>query len=504
MRSDKPNVLMLMGDQHPVYMTGCYGHPFARTPSMDSIAEQGTTFDAAYCASPLCAPSRAAMMTGRHVHSIEVWDNASPLRCDWPTFAHSFTAAGYRTILCGKMHFVGPDQHHGFEERWTQDIYPSTFDWTISNRERVFVKPRGTGQGRHRVYESGVGRTPDMDYDEEVAFRAVTGLRAIARENSNRPFFLCVSFNGPHYPFRAPREYWDLYRDQDIRVPELPEGFQSEDHPTVQWVRDATHLEEPVPEDICRRAKHATLGRLTMLDDYLDRILTELSEGGLEDDTIVLYASDHGDMMGEHGLWFKCTHYEWSSSVPLMVKGPGIRRGRIDEPVSLLDLGPTLCSLAGIDQVYPRTDGRDLSPLVTGEGENVDGEMIFEYYGDGTWRGWRTIRRGKLKLTYAPGFEPLIFDLERDPGEWNDVARDPDYQGARERMMETILQDWNPEECDERRYLSEERRLAILKALGPKRPESWIYPSPPVPHPGTGHSRRTRFTGQDEERKEQT
>lgn len=493
MAEDRPNILMLMGDQHPTFMTGCYGHPVARTPTMDTIADRGVTFDAAYCPSPLCTPSRSAMMTGRHVHTIEVWDNASPLRSDWPTFAHSFWAAGYRTILCGKMHYVGPDQHHGFEERWTQDIYPSTFDWTNPNRERVFVKPRGTGQGRHRVYESGIGWTPDMDYDEEVAFRALTGIRSMGRGGDDRPFMLCVSFTGPHYPFCSPQKYWDLYDDDDIEVPSLPEDYQKNDHPTVQWIRAATHMEEPVPDEICRRARHATLGRIAMLDDYLGEILGQLSDSGLDDNTIVLYASDHGDMMGEHGLWFKCTHYEWSSRVPWIICGPGIRRGRSEEPVNLLDLGTTLCSLAGIQPVYPVTDGRDLSPLVMGEREDGDGESIIEYYGDGTWRGWRTIRRGKLKLTYAPGYEPLMFDLERDPGEWEDVSADPEYSEPREELMERILQYWNPEECDEKRYQSEERRLAILRSHGPKRPESWTFKSPPIPHPGTGHSKKSKY-----------
>jgi len=492
MPEDRPNILMLMGDQHPVFMTGCYGHPVVKTPTMDGIAGEGITFDSAYCPSPLCAPSRAAMMTGRHVHTIEVWDNASPLRSDWPTLAHSFRAAGYRTILCGKMHFVGPDQHHGFEERWTQDIYPSTFDWTNPNRERVFVKPRGTGQGRHRVYESGIGWTPDMDYDEEVAFRALTGIRAMGRGDDDRPTLLCVSFNGPHYPFSAPQRYWDLYDDGDVDVPSLPEGYQDDDHPTVQWVRAATHMEEPVPEDICRRARHATLGRVTMIDDYLGRILRELQEAGMADDTIVLYTSDHGDMMGEHGLWFKCTHYEWSSRVPLVMSGPGIARGRTAEPVSLLDLGPTLCSLAGVEPVYPVSDGRNLTLLISGE--EWTGEAIVEYYGDGTWRGWRTIRRGDLKMTYAPGYKPLLFDLGRDPGEWNDVAAEPAYREDRERLMERIMRGWEPAECDERRYLSEERRLAVLRSHGPKKPESWIYRSPPVPHPGTGHSSKSKYS----------
>ena len=176
-----------------------------------------------------------------------------------------------------------------------------------------------------------------------------------------------------------------------------------------------------------------------------------------------------------------------------MVTGPGIPAARSTEPVSLLDLGPTLCSLAGIEQVYPVTDGRDLGPLLTGERDDREGEAIVEYYGDGTWRGWRTIRRGNLKLTYAPGYEPLMFDLEKDPGEWNDVSGDPAYARARELLMERVLRGWNPEECDERRYRSEERRLAILKTHGPGKPESWRYPSPPLPRPGTGHSVKSSY-----------
>ena len=488
MTTNQPNILMIMGDQHPVLMTGCYGHKIVQTPAMDSIAERGIAFDAAYCPSPLCAPSRAAMMAGRHSSAIEIWDNASPFRSDWPTFAHSFRAAGYKTVLCGKMHFVGADQHHGFEERWTQDIYPSTFDWTLSNREKVYVKPRGTGQGRHRVHESGVAWTGDMDYDEEVLFRAVNGLHGISRDPSTDPFFLCVSFTGPHYPFYAPQKYWDMYDDKDIELPEIPANPQDSYHPIVQWVREATHLEEPVPDEVCIRARHATLGRITMVDDYVGQLLEALSETGVADDTIILYTSDHGDMMGEHGMWFKCTAYEWSSRVPFMICGPGIPHGRRSAPASLLDLGPTLCSLAGIDPVYPVSDGRDLAGIIRGEEPDGTGEAIIEYYGDGTWRGWRTIRRGNLKLTYAPGFEPLMFDLEKDPGERNDVAGDPAYREVRESLMRRILENWDPEACDEKRYLSEERRLAVLKAHGPGKPESWTYKSPPIPHPGTGHS----------------
>jgi choline-sulfatase len=472
-----------MGDQHPFSMLGCYGHPVVKTPNLDHLAEEGAVFDGAYCPSPLCAPSRAATLTGRHVHEIEVWDNASPLRSDWPTFIHSFRAAGYRTILSGKMHFVGPDQLHGFEERWTQEIYPTTFDWTYPSRDGVHVNPPGRGQAVHRVRESGMGWTWDMDYDEEVLFRTLYGLRNMDRESGGRPFLLVASFTGPHYPYFAPEAYWNLYRDDDIEVPRTPQERLEGDPVYVRWFREYAHLKEPVPDEVCRRATRAMLGRISMIDDYCGKILQLLYDSNIDRDTLVLYASDHGDMMGEHGLWFKGTAYEGSTRVPLIMKGPGIPAHRVRSAVSLLDLGPTLCALAGIEPVYRNADGRDLSGLVTGGADAADPQAIVEYYGDGTWRGWRMIRTGKWKYIHVPDTESLLYDLEEDPGEWKNLANDPACRKVRESLYKRLMAGWDPDDCDERRWQSQERRLAILGAVGRGRPREWQPPSSPVPHP---------------------
>lgn len=450
-----------MSDEHPVFMTGCYGHRSVRTPVIDALAASGAVFDAAYCPSPICAPSRAAMMTGRHVHEIEVWDNASPLRSDWPTFAHSFSAAGYRTALCGKMHFVGPDQHHGFAERWTKDIYPASFDWTRSNRAGPAVNE---GQNIDRVFETGPGWTPDMDYDEAVVARAEYGLRRWLRRKSPSPFLLCVSLTGPHFPYRAPRKYWDLYTDQDIDLPHLPPGFAAREHTYVQWLRVHGRMQRRVPDHICRSARHAILARITMVDDYFGRLLELLTQEGADHDAIVVYASDHGDMMGEHGLWFKNAAFEWSSRVPWILRAPDVAGQRISEVVSLLDLGPTLCGLAGITPVYPLSGGRDLSPLLLGRRRPGQGLAIMENYAEGVWRGWRMVRRGRFKLVYVPGYRSELYDVVRDPDEWHDLAAQPRFAGIRRRLEALALRDWDPDACDERRWQSEERRLAILRA----------------------------------------
>ncbi len=475
-----PNVLLLMGDEHPVFMTGCYGHPTAKTPTMDRLAAAGTVFDAAYCPSPICAPSRAAMVTGRHVHTIEVWDNASPLRSDWPTFAHSFRAAGYRTILDGKMHFVGPDQLHGFEERWTQDIYPATFDWTRSHRGRA---PENPGQNIDRVFEAGPGWTRDMDYDEEVCFRAEYGLRRLSRSTDGRPFFLCVSFTGPHYPYRAPQRCWDLYSHDDVPMPSVPEDYAEREGEWVKWLRRHGRFHRLVPDEVCRAARRAILARTTMLDDYLGRVVGLLEELGMADDTLIAYTSDHGDMMGEHGLWFKNAAYDWSSRVPLIFTGPGVPTQRTGEAFDLLGIGPTLCGLAGIEPIYDVTDGRDVSDLVLGKRKGGEGLAVMENYGEGVVRGWRMVRRGRYKLNYVPGCPPELFDMEADPGEWHDLGADPERAAVRDELVKIALTDWDPDACDESRYRSEDRRLAILKSLRNGPPLDWQTPSSPVPHP---------------------
>lgn len=474
----KPNVLIIMADEHPYFLTGCYGNKKMITPNIDKLSEEGVIFDAAYCASPISAPSRASLMTGRNVHLHEVWDNAAPLRSDWPTFAHSFTAAGYQTILCGKMHFVGPDQLHGFSERWTKDIYPATFEWSNSNRNSLYIN---TGQNIDRVMDAGPGLTSDMDYDEEVIFRTEYGLRYLKRKNADIPFMMCVSFTGPHYPFKAPQKYWDMYSDEDVDLPYLPDNFMEKESDHLQWARAMGKFEKLVPDSVLIKARHAIMARVTSIDDYVGRIIGLLKELDMYDNTIIIYTSDHGEMLGEHGLWYKNTALEASARVPLIFSGKGIPSDRrISEPVSLLDLGITLCNLANIEMIYPITDGRDISDLVLNKRASGEGLAIMENYGEGTRKGYRMVRKGNYKLIYVPDGDIDLYDLEKDPGEWNDLAEKPEYKSIVKSMLDIALKGWEDHaRYDEMRWQSEERRIAINKAPKP----NWDYPSPPLPHP---------------------
>lgn len=469
-RANQPNVVVFITDEQPAFMTGCYGDLLARTPTIDRLAVIGAVFNAAYCASPICCPCRAAMMTSRHVHTVEVWDNASPLRSDWPTFAHTFRAAGYRTVLCGKMHFVGPDQLHGFEERWVSDIYPASFDWTRSNRQGVAVNDGG--QTRAMVMSAGPGETEDMLYDDLVIRRAAEGLPALLADD--RPFLLVVSITGPHFPFNAPVAYWDMFKDAEIPLPESPPGARMREHPYVNWVRASGRLDEPVPDEVCRRARRAIYGRMALVDDHLRKIVSTLERHGAMASTLFTFTSDHGDMMGEHGLWFKNTAFDASSRVPLIFSGPGIRSRRFDETVSLLDLGPTFAGLAGIPPLNVPTDGRDLAPLLRGERAQEPGQAVIENYGEGLHRGVRTIVRDGHKLNVCVDTPLELFDLRADPGEWDNVVGDPHYSAVLRDLWQRLdAASPEPARYDELRWLSEERRLALLAAVPPAQRLAW-------------------------------
>lgn len=465
-----PNVVVFITDEQPAHMTGCYGDAIARTPTMDRLAQRGALWEHAYCASPICCPCRAAMMTSRHVHNVEVWDNGSPLRSDWPTFAHTFRASGYRTILCGKMHFVGPDQLHGFEERWVPDIYPATFEWTRSNRAAVAVN---TGQQTiDSVMIAGPGETEDMNYDELVLRKAEAGLPELL--DGDRPFLLVVSITGPHYPFKAPQKYWDMFAEADIPLPELPDNFMAGEHPSVAWVRTSGRFETLVPDEVCLAARRAIYGRMALADDHLQRVIAILETRGVLDETVTAFLSDHGDMMGEHGLWYKNTAFEASSRVPLIFAGPGIKPTRLTETASLLDLGPTLAGLAGIKPLNVPSDGRDLSPLLRGERAAETGSAVIENYAEGLQRGVRTLVQWPWKLNLCLGTPPELFNVAADPGEWHNVADDP-ANAARLARMTAELDAATPESAhyDERRWQSEERRLAILAAVPANERPAW-------------------------------
>lgn len=441
---EQPNILLMVSDQHAAQVMGCAGDPLVRTPNLDALAERGTIFDHAHCAAPLCVPSRMTMLTGRHCPEIGVWTNSCYLPSDTPTFAHALGADGYETVLCGRMHFVGPDQRHGFHKRLMGDVTGLTHPGScMPNMPRKLLS--GTGQGYSAVNVAGPGRSAYQAFDEAVLEHAHEWLARRTESDDERPFLLTAGFVLPHCPFVARQELYDYYYER-IDIPEMPEGYLDNLHPAMKEWRASRGIEELTEEQI-RKARAAYYGMVEHFDEVVGGMLRSLEDVGLSDDTIVIYVSDHGESAGRNGLWWKSNFYDHSVGVPMMMAGPGIPQARRSEIVSLLDLAPTLSDLAGAPDL-PRRAGQSLLPLLRDElsapwRDEALSEMVnlgpkYPYPG-------RMIRRGPWKLIHYEGQEPMLFNLDEDPNEFMDRAQDPACSEVRAYLHHRVREGWEPE-----------------------------------------------------------
>ncbi|MDR3493398.1 MAG: choline-sulfatase [Ancalomicrobiaceae bacterium] len=462
----QPNILILMVDQlnGTLFPDGPAG--FLSAPNLRRLAGAATRFSTCYTASPLCAPGRASFMSGQLPSHTRVYDNAAEFASDVPTFAHLLRRAGYRTCLTGKMHFVGPDQLHGFEERLTTDIYPADFGWTPDYSkpgERIDWWYHNMGS----VKEAGIAEvTNQLEYDDEVTFHAVAKLRDLSRREDARPWCLTVSFTHPHDPYVARRRYWDLYETcahLDPEVAAIPYDRQCAHSQRLLDACDYKGL-DITPDDI-RRARRAYFANISYVDDKIGEILGALGDGRMADNTIVVFLSDHGDMLGERGLWFKMNFYEGSARVPLLVKAPGMPVGCIDQPVSTLDVVPTLADLVGVDLagIAPWIDGESLVPVAAGSA--VRGAVPMEYAAEGSIAPLVSLRQGDLKLVLCEADPPQLFDLATDPLELGNVAADPAYAERFAALVRKAWNRWDLARFDAEIRVSQARRHVVYAAL---------------------------------------
>ena len=349
----RPNILIFMVDQ-------LNGHALPRRPGAVAACAQSaprwpsarSRFANGYTASPLCAPARASFMSGQLPRRTRVYDNAAEFASDIPTYAHHLRRAGYQTCLSGKMHFVGPDQLHGFEERLTTDIYPADFGWTPDYRkpgERIDWWYHNMGS----VTGAGVAEiTNQLEYDDEVAYHAVRKVYDLGRGQDARPWMLTVSFTHPHDPYRGAAQILGSLRglraSRARRSPRSPTSGQdphSQRHPRCQ--RLAQFRDHRRRTSAARAAPISPTSPISTTRSA--RCWPRSTRSGRRENTIIVFLSDHGDMLGERGLWFKMNFFEGSARVPLMIAAPDLPPGRVDAPVSTLDVLPTLADLAGID-----------------------------------------------------------------------------------------------------------------------------------------------------------
>jgi len=465
-----------MADQMVPSALPFHGNPVTRAPAMSWLAESGVVFDAAYTASPLCSPGRASFMTGLLPSRTRVYDNAAELTSEIPTFAHYLRSTGYRTVLSGKMHFCGPDQLHGFEERLTTDIYPADYGWT-PDWDRPHKRPSWYHDTSSVIDAGPCLRSNQLDFDDEVAFAAERSLFGHIRSGDARPFCYVVSFSHPHDPFTIPRKWWDLYRDEDIPMPAagVDEGSL---HPHELRLREVCAMNgAEITADHVRAARRAYYGAISYVDDHVSALLGVLRETGRLDETIVIVTSDHGEMLGERGAWYKMSFYEGAARAPLIVRAPErFPPGRVPAAVSTMDLLPTLVALAGdggMSAVVGPLDGRSLLPHLSGAPDRD--EAVAEYLAEGAIAPIVMIRRGRHKFIHSPADPDQLFDLASDPYEQANLAADPASAGLVREFRREVAARWDLRALDREVRQSQQRRIAVSRALGTGRRTPWDF-----------------------------
>ncbi|WP_297781620.1 choline-sulfatase [uncultured Roseovarius sp.] len=469
-----PNILIFMVDQLNGTLFPDGPADWLHAPNLKALAARSTRFANAYTASPLCAPGRASFMSGLLPSRSRVYDNAAEFAADIPTYAHHLRRAGYQTCLSGKMHFVGPDQLHGFEERLTTDIYPADFGWTPDYRkpgERIDWWYHNMGS----VTGAGVAEISNqMEYDDEVAYNARAKVYDLARGLDARPWCLTVSFTHPHDPYVARKKYWDLYEDCDHLLPEVSAMDYADHDAHSRRIFDANDWRNfNISQEDIRRSRRAYFANISYLDDKIGEVLEALESTRQE--AIILFVSDHGDMLGERGLWFKMCFYEGSARVPLMISAPGMAPGLITDPVSNIDVCPTLCDLAGADmsEVMPWVEGQSLVYL--GQGGRREAPVAMEYAAEASQAPLVSLRYGKWKYNRCALDPDQLFDLEADPHELRNLADDPAHAGTLAQLQAKAAARWDLSAFDAAVRESQARRWVVYEALRKGGYYPWDY-----------------------------
>ena len=477
------NILIIMADQLTALALGCYHNSEVVSPNIDRLGSNGIVFDAAYSSSPLCTPARYAFMTGQNVSRCGGYDNAAYMPATMPTFAHYLRLMGYRTCLAGKMHFVGPDQLHGFEDRVTTDIYPADFgwvpDWTHPD-DRIDLWYHNMSS----VKQAGVAAiTNQLTYDDEVGAESIKAIFNHARSEDPRPLCLVSSFIHPHDPYATRKKYWDLYRDINISSPSIPRPSADQQDAHSKRLEKVIALDavDLTGQEILN-ARRAYYANVSYVDEWVGKLQDTLVACNMEQDTTIIFTADHGDMLGEFGLWYKMSFREWSCRIPLIIHRPSrFKPGRISCPVAQVDILPTLLDLAQENTGVQRPEeidplcGRSLLPQCDGKVEGDPGVAISEYLAEGTGAPMLMIRSGKYKYIQCQTDPEQLFDLELDSSELNNLAMDPELQDTLGRFRGQAAQHWDPAALRDKVIASQKRRKAVYKALRVGRYQGWAF-----------------------------
>lgn len=450
----RPNLLYIQSDQHSAAVLGCHGDHVVETPNLDRLAANGVSMTSAYCASPICVPSRSSFLTGRYPHENRVWTNSHVLDSGIPTLAHAMGAAGYRPVQIGRMHFVGPDQYHGYADRYVGDHSPNYLGGSPVDHGML----EGTaGPNRVSLRLSGFGQSAYEVHDEYVAASAVDFLNrygiGVRSGQEIEPFNLSVGLMLPHQPFVARKGDYDRFLGR-VPAPRNAAPPLDQTHPYLRWWRKHSGLVDVSEEEIVR-TRTAYWALVSRLDQLIGQILTALEDNGLLENTLIVYSTDHGEQVGERGLWWKQTFYEDAARVPVILSWPGhISKGeKCQRVVSHLDLNATILDALGAPAL-PQSRGRSFLPILEGDESAAWDDIAFSEYctepgdpahSEGEWTTQqRMVRREEWKLIYYHEMQPQLFNLKEDPEEQIDRAEDPGCRSVREDLTKEVLEGWDP------------------------------------------------------------
>ena len=477
---DRPNLLYIHSDQHNPYVLGCYGDTVVQTPALDRLAARGVLFRNAYCPSPICVPSRMSTLTGRHPFENDCWTNEQALDSGIPTMAHAMGAAGYHPVLIGRMHSRGPDQLHGYAERLVGDHSANHHGGTPGVDHGVLTGTQGPA--RISLELSGIGQNAYEVHDEYVTAATIQRLNelGIAKRSNvwEGPFSISVGLMLPHQPFVARRKDYERYEGR-VPAPDHPETFGDHLHPYHRWWRERCGIKEVTDEETSR-ARTAYWALVDRVDAMIGQMLDALERNGLAENTLIVYSSDHGEQVGEHGLWWKQTFYEEAIKVPLIMSWPGkLPEGEsYEQVVSALDLNATMLDAMAAPPL-PSSHGKSLLRLLRGESDDWQNRAFSEYCTDDGCIH-RMVREGEWKLNYYDGHEPQLFNLREDPTELRDLAQGPEHRQVRETLTDIVLDGWDPEAVS-RRMKEKRADVDVLHAWAQntRPPETHRWPLKP-------------------------
>lgn len=452
------NIVVVLSDEHAARASGFAGHPQVQTPHLDRLAGESWRFDNAYCADPICVPSRLSLLSGRYPHQVDAWDNGAVPGPDYRSWGHHLRDAGYRSVIAGRTHFNGPDRLLGFDRRLSDDLG----HWLTPGEAPRRTPDARRGSNSH-VSVVGADRDANTLYDELTTALAADFLQGVADRSDDQPFLLYVGYLHPHFPLIAPPDDLARYDPSDVELPSTWQADPDDQHPAIAQLRRFFRNDEPITEDLVRRATTAYWALITHLDRQVGRLLDVIDSTSLRDDTVVIYTSDHGEMAGRHGIWQKQCFYEDSVRVPLLLRLPDHAAGAeppavITDAVSQVDVLPTLRDLAGLtpDGDLP---GRSLRATVR---DGSDRPVFAEYHAQGMLSGGFMIRSGRYKLCEYVDHPPQLFDVEADPDELTDLAGDPAHAGILAELRAHLHAIADPADLDRRAKEDQQRRREHL------------------------------------------